>query len=66
MKLKLKQTIVADRQYVAPAVIEADAIGLSEAEAQDLIARGVAELATDEPAPAEQPAPAPRATRTRK
>lgn len=52
MKLKLKQSVVADKLYVPPAVIDAEALGLSEDEAQSLIDRGVAELAQAE-APAE-------------
>lgn len=71
MKLKLKQSVVADKLYVPPAVIDTEALGMSDDEAQGLIDRDVAVLAGEEAEPeaaeAEpEAAAAPRATRARK
>ena len=53
MKLKLKESIQTNAaSYAPPAVIDIADIGISEHEATDLVARGVAELFDGE-APAE-------------
>jgi hypothetical protein len=71
MKLKLKESIRANGvQYLPPAVIDTEEIGITEADADVLVRRGTADVfdeAVAEPAPAadapevihvDQPAPA--------
>lgn len=59
MKIKLKESIRANGvQYLPPAVVDTDGIGITQADADVLIRRGTA-VAVDEPAaPAEPEAPA--------
>lgn len=53
MKLKLKESIRANGvQYLPPAVIDADEIGITQADAEVLVRRGTAEF-VEEPAPVE-------------
>lgn len=62
MKLKLKEAIVSNGvQYLPPAVVDSDEIGITQADADWLIRRGTAESAdgTDPVDPVEAgPAPA--------
>lgn len=59
MKLKLKESIRANGvQYLPPAVIDADEIGITQADAEVLVRRGTAEV-YDEPAPVEAAEPSP-------
>lgn len=59
MKIKLKESIRANGvQYLPPAVVDTEEIGITQADADVLIRRGTA-VAVDEPAaPAEPEAPA--------
>lgn len=53
MKLKLKESIRANGvQYLPPAVIDADEIGITQADAEVLVRRGTAEV-FEEPEPVE-------------
>jgi hypothetical protein len=56
MKLKLKEAIVANNvQYLPPAVIDVDEIGITTADAEVLVRRGTASV-FDEAAPEAAPA----------
>ena len=53
MKLKLKESIRANGvQYLPPAVVDTDEIGITQADADVLVRRGTAEI-HEEPAPVE-------------
>lgn len=63
MKLKLKESIRANGvQYLPPAVVDTDEIGITQADAEVLVRRGTADVAEDAapaPAPEETAEPAP-------
>lgn len=61
MKLKLKQAIVAGGvQYLPPAIVDTDEIGITQADADVLVRRGTAQV-YEAPAEGEETAEAPAA-----